>query len=651
MNNITEETRNSSRFFLKNDVELRQLVNGANLPTLMAAIMAYTGKPLFMDGTIETNNEVFLDMNCGLTETASELVRERAFVILKDCRDNNVHPAIVPNKNYFYKILDFLTGSKIPDKIKPLFLEEFLTYTAKKDQRGIYWDKGHSNPKPGFKVLIIGGGSSGILSAIKLEEAGVDYLLVDKNDTLGGTWTEARYPGAGVDSPSAAYCFSFEPNYNLKHYYALRDEVYQYWNDCADSYNIRKRTRLSVAIRDLQWDNDRKEWKAILQNEKNGATEDLYFNVVYCCIGQLNKWKIPTITGIEQYKGFYFHAANWNEGCDLKNKKVVLVGTGATSIQLAPAIADEVGHLTVIQRTPQWFKENPLYKKEISEEVRCLLKYMPYYGIFFRILSLFKILDKFDDLFGMDPNREDKLNSASPLNDHMRGKLIQYIKDKTGNDKTLFHQLLPDYPPFGTRILQDAGWVETLKKENVTLISGSLDAFKEEGVVVGDKQIEADAVIFATGYTPLNINFEITGYKGKHLSDQDVWGKNQTDARAYLGITIPDFPNFFLMYGPNTNIGSGAVPFNSELQVRYANRCIKYLIENDIAALNLKQEPLDKYMQYVDDCLDNVVYCHPRSSSWYNTGKNRRSSTNMPFSNFIYWELTKEPDYNNYNKL
>jgi len=639
------------KFLKKTDAELRAIADGSNLPTLMAALMAYTGEPIFMDGTVKTENILFMDMNSGLTEETAQPVRDRAFQVLKELRDNNVKPAKTPSQQEFYRILDFFVGGEVAANVKPLFWEEFLTYTEKKDQRGIQWNNSKSNPKPGFKVLIIGGGTSGILSAMKLEEAGVDYLLVDKNATLGGTWTEARYPGAGVDSASAAYCFSFEPNYKLKHYYAQRDEVYQYWNDCADKYNIRKKAKLSVSVQDLQWIEAKKEWKVVLKDEKNGTAEESFFNAVYCCIGQLNKWKIPAIPGIENYEGTYFHSANWNDACDLSGKKVVLVGTGATSIQLAPAIADKVQQLTIVQRTPQWFRRNNLYKLEVSDVVRDLLVNMPYYGVFFRILALFKALDKFDDLFGMDPNRVDKLNTASPFNDQVRKILTDYIREKTGDDEELFHQLLPDYPPFGTRILQDAGWVETLQRDNVTLVSGALDAFEKNGVVVGDKHIEADVVIFATGYTPLNISFEITGLEGKKLSDEDVWGSKQNNAQAYLGITVPDFPNFFLMYGPNTNIGSGAVPFNCELQVRYANKCIQYLIENNIDAMSLKQEPLEQYMDYVDDCLSKVVYCHPKSNSWYNTGKNGRSFTNMPFSNFTYWEMTKEPVYENYNRI
>ncbi len=652
MNQQTQTlTKSDIKFLNKTDAELRAVADGANLPTLMAALMAYRGEPIFMDGTVKTENILFMDMNSGLTDELAKPVQDRAFQVLKELRDNNIKPAKMPTQEEFYKILDFYVGGEVAANVKPLFWEEFLTYTEQKDQRGIRWSKSTSNPKPGFKVLIIGGGTSGILSAMKLEEAGVNYLLVDKNATLGGTWTEARYPGAGVDSNSAAYCFSFEPNYKLKHYYAQRDEVYQYWNDCADKYHIRKKVRLSVSVQDLKWDEAKKEWKVVLKDEKNGTTEVLFFNAVYCCIGQLNKWKIPSIPGIENYEGTYFHAANWNDVCDLSGKKVVLVGTGATSIQLAPAIADKVQQLTIVQRTPQWFRRNNLYKLEVSDVVRDALVNMPYYGVFFRILALFKSLDKFDDLFGMDPNRVDKLNTASPLNDQVRKMLTDYIREKTGDDEKLFQQLLPDYPPFGTRILQDAGWVETLQKNNVTLVSGALDAFEKNSVVVGDKHIEAEVVIFATGYTPLNISFEITGLEGKKLSDEDVWGSKQNNAQAYLGITVPDFPNFFLMYGPNTNIGSGAVPFNCELQVRYANKCIQYLIENNIDAMSLKQEPLDQYMDYVDDCLSKVVYCHPKSNSWYNTGKNGRSFTNMPFSNFTYWEMTKEPIYENYNRI
>jgi 4-hydroxyacetophenone monooxygenase len=292
---------------------------------------------------------------------------------------------------------------------------------------------------------------------------------------------------------------------------------------------------------------------------------------------------------------------------------------------------------------------NPNYFKEVAEGKRWLLERLPGYQKWYRLFQFWKLADGLFPAQRIDPNwPQDR--SISEFNDSIRVMFTDYIRNELGGDEAMLAKCLPDYPPFGKRILIDNGWWRTLRRDNVQLITDPIVRIGEHSVVTSEGEHEVDVLVMATGFQPLRLPFTVSGRDGLTLAE--AWGGDPGDPRAYLGITLPRFPNFFFMYGPNTNAGTSAsIIYTSELQVRYAMECIRELIERDYAALDVRTEVHDAYNEKVDAALRTLVWSHPKVNSWYNRGPNGRVATNLAFPIVDYWEMTRRPNLADYEVL
>ena len=631
----------------QSDAELIEALQSAHMPTLLAVIMQLTGDLSLLEGPIRTKvnpNDLF-DVSGGLTPDEERQVRERALEVLRSYRSDPRPIPPLPSGETLVKMMSYVMGDTVPPRYASM-LEEDLNVGAH-DPKEIRWTRPPSEERlRAFRVIVIGAGMSGLLAAIKLQHAGIPYTVIEKNDAVGGTWRENTYPGCGVDVESQFYSYSFEPNSEWTRYFAKQPELRAYWESCATKYQVRPNIRFNTTVTGLRWDDAACLWR-VTAERAGEAAEELTANAVICAVGQLNRPKLPDIPGIENFQGPKFHTSAWQHDHELRGKRVAVVGTGASANQIVPAIAEEVGELLLFQRSPQWGLFNPNYFNTVAPGKRQLLERLPGYQKWYRLFQFWKLADGLFPAQRIDPAWPHQDRSINALNDAIRVMFTDYMREQIGGDEQLLAKCLPDYPPFGKRILIDNGWWRTLRRDNVQLITESIVRIGEHSIVTTAGEYDIDVLVMATGFQPLRLPFEVQGREGLKL--EDAWGGDPGDPRAYLGITLPRFPNFFFLYGPNTNAGTSAsIIYTSELQVRYAMECLRELIEGDVAALDVRKDVHDAYNEKVDAALRTLVWSHPKVNSWYNRGPNVRVATNLAFPIVDYWEMTRRPQLSDY---
>ena len=341
-----------------------------------------------------------------------------------------------------------------------------------------------------------------------------------------------------------------------------------------------------------------------------------------------------------------FHSARWDHSVDLTGKRVVQIGTGASGMQIGPAIAPKVGHLTIFQRSPHWARKNPLLFASVPDGMKWALENIPFYTKWYRFQLLYATSDGMLPSLKKDPNWPEPESSLNATNKEIREQLIAHMRSELGGDETLLAKVTPKFPPYGKRMLRDGNWFRTLTRDNVELVTTGVERITATGVVDKDGiEHPADVIILATGFkaqAPL-FPMQIVGTQG---SIRDHWGED--NPRAHLGVTVPHFPNFFILYGPNTNGGhGGSAVFNSECQVRYTMLALRELIERGAASLDVREEPFEEYNRLVDAEHAQLVWTHPGVNNWYRN-KAGRVVTNSPWRLSHYRNLTadfKPEDY------
>jgi 4-hydroxyacetophenone monooxygenase len=487
---------------------------------------------------------------------------------------------------------------------------------------------------------------SGILTAIRLEEAGIPYVVIEKNERVGGTWFENSYPGCRVDVMNHFYSYSFEPNHGWSEYYSQRDELQAYFERCAHKYGVMPHIRFRTEVVSARYDEPSALWDVVLRG-KDGREQHERFHAVVSAVGQLNRPKIPDIPGRESFEGVSFHSAQWDHAHPVDGKRVAVIGTGASAFQIVPTIAERVAQLVVFQRSPAWMGANPLYHAHVPDGKKWLLEHLPSYARWYRFLIFWPSADQLLRVFKVDPDWPHPDRSVSAANDEMRERLTANIREQVGDDPELLAKVVPKYPPFVKRFLQDNGsWLRALKRPNVVLETSGVQRMTPRGVVAASgTEYPVDLIVFATGFhaTRFLWPMEIVGRGGVTLERE--WGE---DPKAYLGITVPRFPNLFLLYGPGTNLAhAGSIIFHSECQVRYIMGCLFELIARGARALDCREEVNEAYNRRLDEALSKLVLSYGGERSWYKNSKGRVTATS-PWRLVDYWAWTRKPDLADY---
>ena len=486
------------------------------------------------------DTNLFHDETGGLPTEIQDEVRSNARQVLQELSDNSRHVPLEVNLERFTRMMRVCVAEDVAPEYAPMLLEE-LGFV----NRDVQWSTPSVSPN-GFKVLIIGAGFAGICAAIKLQALGIAYEVVEKNSDIGGTWFDNNYPDAGVDTPNHFYSYSFAPNTKWKHYFSKRSDIWQYARDVAEKFNIISHIRFSTEVTTMKWNVESQTWTATITN--SAQTKDEEFSAVITAVGQLNRPNLAPARGIENFNGDWFHSAHWNHSVDLSGKRVAVIGTGASAMQFMPTLAATAGDVTIFQRSPQWVRPNNDYHRTVSENTMWLLENMPFYAQWYRFGLFWRFGDGLLRTLRRDPEWQFPERSMNRHNDRHREQLTEHLLQELEGRTDLIDKCLPDYPPYGKRILVDNNWYSTLRRDNVHLITSAVDRVTNTGIIDadGDKH-DFDVIILATGFQAGNLlsPIDIRGVSGTPL--RDVWGVD--DPRAYLGITVPDYPNMFVLVG------------------------------------------------------------------------------------------------------
>jgi 4-hydroxyacetophenone monooxygenase len=578
------------------------------------------------------------DPRAGLPESIQAEIREAAVKILR----GNPQPVITdPGNDLMQRMMSATLGEKVAPEYAPMIREEMGLV-----ERDAKWTAQPPAEKLQDRhVLIVGAGVCAIALGVALNRLGIPYTIVDKEDEIGGTWYVNRYPGCGVDTPNHSYSYSFGPRNRWTRYFSQQQEILDYLKNIADQFGVREHVRLNTRLTSSHWDETTKRWISTL--ETPDGPQEVSSAILVSAIGQLNDPSMAHFKGAENFAGEIFHSARWPEGLDLKGKRVAVIGTGATAMQLVPNIADEVASVTVYQRTAQWSRPVAGYSDRISDGSQWLLAHVPYYAEWYRFNMFWRYGDGLLPFLRKDPNWPYPDRAVNAGNDRHREELTNFILSELEGRPDLIAKCMPTYPPYGKRILLDNNWFRTLRKPNVELVTENIDHITRDGIVGADGKLHpADVIVVSTGFkvSEMAAKLHITGRDGKTLAD--AWSND--NPTAYLGLTVPDFPNLFLMLGPNTGPAhGGSVIFQAECQSRYISACLVQMIERDIAAIDVRAEVKDAYVREVDAEHEQMIWTHPGMSTYYRN-KSGRVFSAMPWRFVDYWAMTHDPDLQQY---
>jgi 4-hydroxyacetophenone monooxygenase len=623
----------------RTDLTLADALERANLVVLVSAVAHQTGdRSLLARYPVEKFERGWNAGGFSKPEKAE--IRAHALALLRSLARGELAPAHADDAALVFEIMQFCAGEPIDPAYLPMVREECGFGGA--DLRRFAWDAPPPREKlEAFRVGIIGSGFGGLCAAIRLQQAGIPFTIYEKNDDIGGTWYENDFPDLRVDVPNHFYSYSFEPNPDWSSFFAKRDELKAYIDGIARKHGLHPHVRLRTEVVSASWDEERGSWTVALRGADGREQEDRV-RALISGVGMLNRPSVPDLPGLRDFAGISFHSSHWDKTLALAGLRVGVIGTGASAMQIVPAIAPEVAHLTVFQRGRHWALPNPLYHREVSGEEKFLFRHVPHYGAWYRFLLMWTVGDRGAPSFTRDPEWEKSHPlSISEANDARRATMTEHIRSELRGDESLVAKVLPDYPALGKRILQDNGWYRTLLRDNVALVNEGIVQITEKGVRTDDgREHPLDLLVLATGYHPNQFLWpmEIRGRQGVCL--HDVWGD---DPRAYLGITMPRFPNLFCLYGPNTNPLVGSVIFMLECQVTYTVKCIAAMIAGDVRSLECRRDVHDEYNRRVDTAHEGLVWRHPKVHSYYNNAAGR-VTTNAPWKLIDYWRMTSAPD-------
>jgi len=484
------------------------------------------------------------------------------------------------------------------------------------------------------EVAITGAGLSGIATAVYLKRAGIPFTIYEQSESFGGTWYDNRYPGCGVDTTSHFYAYSFAINPAWPRYFSKQGEMLAYIEDCVRRFELADHFRFGTTVKAARFDAVAGRWRLTLASKAGGETE-AEAQVLVSAVGQLNVPSTPAIAGIESFAGPVVHTARWTPGIEYAGKRVALIGTGASGVQVGPTMAKDAARLTVFQRSPQWLSHRPNYHLPVSQHERWQLSDIPGFVNWHRLLTIWRFADTLYLALLKGEN-----GAASEANAKLHKQWSAYIEEKMASRPDLLPKVMPDYPPLTKRAPVDFGWFDMLLADNVELVTQRVARIEPDAVVAADgSRYPADLIVLATGFkaTRMLHTIEIVGRDGQQLDA--VWEGD--DPRAFLGMSVPGFPNFFIMYGPNTNLGHGGnLIFQGECQARYIAQAVRHLAETGTRSLDVRDAVFEAYNREVDAQLDTMVWSTPGVDNWFKNSKGR-VVTNSPWRVVDYWARTR----------
>ncbi len=470
-----------------------------------------------------------------------------------------------------------------------------------------------------LSVGIIGAGPGGLALGIFLKKAGFrDFTIFDREDGVGGTWRINTYPGLACDVKSHLYSYSFDLNANWSRLWSGQPEILEYFERCAQRYKLADHLKLKTEVVSAKWDNDVDRWQLTTTTGESHS-----FDIVVSAVGLFTQPMMPNLHEEEPFTGTLMHSARWDHSVDLEGARVAVLGTGSTASQVLPELAKVADKVYSIQRSPTWILPKP--DRSYTEREKWAFAHIPFAKKFYRTRLWLRSESNISVIEnGSDKTQEFKAIALKVLESHV-------------SDEQLRHKLTPAHPLGCKRLVFASDFIPTLTRPNVEVVSSPARALRARSLVTEDgSELPVDVVVCATGYAAADYLGQINVVGQGDTVLHEKW---RDGAFAYLGMAVPDFPNFFMLYGPNTNVGSNSVIFMLEAQAHYIVRALKYMRRRRKSYIAVRAEAMADFIAKIDRWMDGTVWL-TRCNNYFRAA-NGRVVTQWPRSARAFWGMTR----------
>lgn len=618
------------------DTQLETIVSNADAALLLASVISITGETerIADYAPYVTHQYVNGTMRGHLPDEKRRELDIWALDVISNLDRYSDRDPLRMDDGSFAQLASRLVGVPVGRESLPFLREQggFTSFSATIPRT--------KKPRHGFKVLIIGAGMAGITMAVAAKTAGFEFEVLERNPGIGGVWWQNTYPGVGVDTHSKYYSLSFEVNAEWTNAYPQGGEFRDYLEMVAHKHGVYDRFTFGAEVDEMVWNEDEGRWR--VGYTKDGERHEVTATAVVTAAGYLTRPTLPDVPGIDDFQGTSFHSADWDDDYDFTDKRVAVVGTGCTSVQIVDSLAPKIKSLTLFQRQPHWVVP-PQPTTTIAEDERWLLMNVPSYSRWARLQTFIMIGDANYPAVRYDPEwaAEHDL-SISEANDVGLQVALGHLNASFGDRPDLLEKLKPNFAWMGKRPVRDPGaYYSTIKKDSTTLVTSGLAGVKPEGAVDGDGNLhEVDAIIYATGFSLEYLtHWRIVGRDGQELSQ--VWGDTPV---AYLGCQTAGFPNLFITSGPNANPShGGGHNFCVEAVVHYIVECLQTLVEMDARSIEPSQEAQEAWIREIRELLaDSVWVRETRATTYYRNSKGDILLAS-PLRMEEYWNRLRQP--------
>ncbi|OBK72460.1 NAD(P)/FAD-dependent oxidoreductase [Mycobacterium sp. 1274761.0] len=470
-----------------------------------------------------------------------------------------------------------------------------------------------------ISIGIIGAGPGGLALGIFLRNAGFhDFTIFDREDGVGGTWRINTYPGLACDVKSHLYSYSFDLNANWSRLWSGQAEILDYFEKCAERYRLRPNLKLNTEVVAARWDADTNSWRLTTSTD-----EEYVFDVVVSAVGLFTRPVLPDLVEEEPFTGILMHTARWDHSVDLRGARVAVLGTGSTASQLIPEVAKVAKKVYSVQRSPTWILPKP--DRAYTQREKWIFAHIPLAKRIYRTR-----------LWLRSESNISVIEHASDKTQEFKRVALSQLESVVA-DEELRRRLTPDHPLGCKRLVFATDYLQTLTQPHVEVVSSPARCLRERSLVTEDgTELDIDVVLCATGYAAADYlgQIDVVGEDGTSL--RDVWREG---AYAYLGMAVPGFPNFFMLYGPNTNVGSNSVIFMLEAQARYIVRALTYMRRKRKTYVAVRRDAMVTFTAKVDKWMEGTVWL-TRCSNYFRAA-NGRVVTQWPRSARAFWGMTR----------
>jgi 4-hydroxyacetophenone monooxygenase len=625
-----------------NGARLREALDAAEVHPLLSAVAHVTGDMDLLRADLAPDQTQLLIPGRGLGPEQEAAARALAADALEAHASSGALDH-VPTREEVRRIFDFLIGASSTSQWED-FLNEELALNETDPRTPSWHARELGRPEP-YRCAIVGAGASGLAAAHRLRQAGVEVTIFEKNEEVGGTWLENTYPGCRVDVPNQLYSFSFAQSNAWVSRFSAQPDLLTYLKTVSGELRLDECIRFSSEVTEARFDDRAQEWVVSVTSTGGSATTER-FDALISAVGQLNRPSYPAIEGRDRFVGSSFHSAAWDHSVSLAGKRVAVIGTGASAAQFVPCVVDQVAHLDLYQRTPPWLLPTDNYGDPFPPAFHDLLDLVPVYGRWDRLWQFWLMHEGLLPAARVDPDWGDMTLSVGPGNEFVRSMLVDVLRAQVDDDE-LFEKMVPRFPPFAKRALRDDGrWAAAVSRPHVDLVTTTIAEITADGVTTEDGTTRsADVLIYGTGFSASDFvaPMRVFGQEGVELNEE--WGG---DARAYLGITVPKFPNFFMLYGPNTNLViNGSIIVIVECQVRYIVESLGQMLRAGHRTMSCRRDVHERYSKEMEAGNALMAWGVADVPTWYRNAKGRVTQ-NWPFDLHSYWSRTLTPDLSDY---